>query len=169
MANVSDWRLAALGLAALLLAGWSGWSRPLPSPSVGLAQRPPAWTAIEWKPSDSAADAKLLAQRNTWGWSQARPAAPLPPGAVAPPQVAAAPPAPVGPWRIVGTADWGQGPAAIIQTQPPGTPKPQFIFRRAGEALPDGRVVVRVEPARVEARRPDSGEQSAIRLFVPQR
>jgi hypothetical protein len=84
-------------------------------------------------------------------------------------QAAAAPPVPVGPWRIVGTADWGEGPAAIIQTQPPGAQRPQFLFRRAGENLPDGRVVVRVEPARIEARRPDSGEQSAIRLFAPQR
>lgn len=169
MASASDWRLLALGVAAVLLAGWSGWSRPLPSPGVGLAARAPAWTSIEWKPPDNEANAKLLAQRNTWGWAHATaPAAgPAPPGAVAAP-AQTAPAAPVGPWRIVGTADWGEGPAAIIQTQPPGAPKPQFIFRRAGESLPDGRVVVRVDPARVEARRP-GGEQSAIRLFAPQK
>lgn len=171
MAGAADLRLGALGLAALLLAGWSGWSRPLPSAGVGAAARAPAWTQIDWKPADGAADARLLAQRNTWGWSApARPTAAAPP---VPGQVAAAPAAPaapVGPWRIVGTADWGEGPAAIVQTHPPGAPQPQFLFRRAGESLPDGRVVTRVEPSRIEVRRPGAeGEPAAIRLFQPQR
>jgi len=169
MASAADLRLGALGLAAILLAGWSGWSRPLPGAGVGAAVRAPAWTPVDWKPADGAADARLLAQRNTWGWSAAaRPAAALPPGQVA--AAPAAPAAPVGPWRIVGTADWGEGPAAIVQTQPPGTPKPKILFRRAGESLPDGRVVTRVEPSLVEVRRPGAeGEQPAIRLFQPQR
>jgi hypothetical protein len=165
--NASDLRLGALGLLALALAAISGWSRPLPGPGVAAAARAQAWTPIDWKPSDGAANARLLAQRNTWGWSDARPAGPAGPAVPgAPPPVAT--PAQIGPWRIVGTADWGQGMAAIIQTQPPGTPRPQFVFRRAGENLPDGRVVIRVDPAKVEARRPGAeGEAAQIFLFRP--
>ena len=166
MANASDLRLGALGLLALGLAGWSGWSRPLPGPTVAAAARIAAWAPIDWKPADGAADARLLAQRNTWGWSDGRGGTTAPGG----PAAALLTAAQSGPWRIVATADWGEGLAAIVQTQPPGTPKPQFVFRRPGENLPDGRVVIRVEPARVEARRPGAtSEESAIFLFQPQR
>lgn len=166
----ADLRLGGLALLALALAAYGGWSRAGPDPLVGAAARGGAWQPIDWSPGDAAADAAVLTMRNVWGWS-------APPGA--PAQAAAAPgPAPVlapaqtGPWRIVGTADWGQGLAAIIQTQPPGTPKPAFIFRRAGESLPDGRVVVRVEPSRVAALPAGAAagsEEQAIRLFQPQR
>lgn len=162
--NASDLRLGALGLLALALAAVSGWSRPLPGPGVAAAARAQAWAPVDWKPSDGAANARLLAQRNTWGWAAAPGAPVTTPGA--PPPLAT--PAQTGPWRIVGTADWGQGMAAIVQTQPPGTPRPQFVFRRPGENLPDGRVVVRVDPARVEARRPGAeGEAGQIFLFRP--
>jgi hypothetical protein len=161
--NASDLRLGALGLVALVLAGISGWSRALPGPGVAAAARAQAWAPIDWKPSDGAANARLLAQRNTWGGPAPRAigvATTLPqPGA-------AAPPAQTGPWRIVGTADWGEGLAAIVQTQPPGAQKPQFVFRRAGENLPDGRVVVRVDPGGVEARQ-GTGEPTRIFLFRP--
>jgi len=163
--NTSDLRLGALGVVALVLAVISGWSRPLPGAGVAAAARAQAWVPIEWKPSDAAANARLLAQRNTWGWT-----APQAIGlATAQPQAApAATPAQTGPWRIVGTADWGEGLAAIVQTQPPGAPRPQFVLRRPGENLPDGRVVVRVDPSRIEARRPGAeGESAQIYLFRP--
>jgi hypothetical protein len=168
MASASDIRLGVLAAAALALAGWSGWSRPLPGATVAAAARSGAWVAIDWKPSDGVADAKLLAQRNTWGWSDPARAAggggPAQPGAA--PQAALLTPAQTGPWRIVGTADWGEGLAAIVQTQPPGTPKVQYVFRLPGETLPDGRTVTRVEPARVNASRPGStAEEPAIVLF----
>jgi len=166
MASASDIRLGALGLAALVLAGWSGWSRPLPGATVVAAARAGIWTPIDWKPSDGVADARLLAQRNSWGWADAARAAAAP--GQAPPGAAPAllPPAQTGPWRIVGTADWGEGRAAIVQTQPPGTPRPSYVFRRPGEALPDGRTVTKVEPARVDARRPGSTtDEPAIVLF----
>lgn len=167
--NAADLRLGTLGLVALVLAGVSGWSRSLPGPGVLAAARSQAWMPVDWKPSDAAAHAQLLAQRNTWGWT--------PPMAIGVattlPQAgagAAPPPAPIGPWRVVGTADWGEGLAAIVQTQPPGNPRPQFLFRRPGETLPDGRVVVRVDPTAVEARRPGAeGEAGQIFLFRPQR
>ena len=171
MASVADLRLGALGLVALALAGWSGWSRPLPGPGMATAARAGAWTPIDWKLSDGVADARLLAQRNTWAWADGGRTVAAGGGAAQP--GAASPiltPAQSGPWRVVGTADWGEGLAAIVQTQPPGTPKPQFVFRRPGEALPDGRLVVRVEPSRIEARRPGAaGEEPAIFLFRPPR
>ena len=172
MASVSDLRLGALGLMALALAGWSGWSQPLPGPGPGMATaaRVRAWLPVDWKPSDGMADAAILAQRNTWGWPEGARAtggqAPAPGGA----SQASPPPVPTGPWRIVATADWGEGLAAVVQTQMPGTQRPLFIFCRPGEALPDGRIVVRVEPDRVEARRAGvTGEKSAIFLFQPRR
>lgn len=80
MASASDIRLGALGLAALALAGWSGWSRPLPGAAVAAAARAGIWTPVDWKPSDGVADARLLAQRNSWGWADAaRAAAPARP------------------------------------------------------------------------------------------
>ena len=172
MASASDLRLGALGLVALALAGWSGWSRPIQGPGVTAAARASAWAPLDWKPSNGSADAQLLAQRNTWGWSEAgRPgglaAAPAQPGA---PSASLPTPAQTGPWRIVGTADWGEGLAAIVQVQPPGAPKPQIVFRRPGEALPDSRIVTRVEPSRIDARRPGADtDEPAIRLFQPQR
>ena len=171
MASAADLRLGGLGLVALALAGWSGWSRPLPGPGVAAAARAGAWTAIDWKPSDGVADARLLAQRNTWGWSEGGRAATAGGGAQPGAPQAVLTPAQSGPWRVVGTADWGEGLAAIVQTQPPGTPRPQFVFRRPGEALPDGRLVVRVEPSRIEARRPGAAasEEPAIFLFRPPR
>jgi hypothetical protein len=165
-----DLRLGTLGLLALALAGWSGWSRPTPSAEVAVAARGTAWAAIDWKPADVAAAAQLLAQRNTWGWADGRGGG-SGPGPAAPGAGPARPPTPVetGPWRVVGTADWGEGLAAIVQTQPPGTPRPQFVFRRPGESLPDGRVVVSVDPARIEVQRPGgSGAETAILLFRPQ-
>jgi len=163
--NASDLRLGALGLVALVLAGVSGWSRPLPGPGVAASARNPAWAPVDWKPSDGAANARLLAQRNTWGWTGQ---APMGVATTLPNQPAQPAAAPTGPWRIVGTADWGEGMAAIVQTQPPGSPKPQFLFRKPGENLPDGRVVVRVEPSRVEARSASGGGGAAeIFLFRP--
>ena len=167
MVGASDIRLSVLAVAALALAGWSGWSRPLPGAAVAAAARAGVWAAVDWKPSDGAADARLLAQRNTWGWSDpARPAGgPAQPGAA---PAALLTPAQTGPWRIVGTADWGEGLAAIVQAQPPGTPRPQYVFRRPGEILPDGRTVTRVAPSRVDARRPGSTtDEPAIVLFRP--
>lgn len=168
MVAPADLRLGALGLLAVVLAAFGGWSRPAPQPGVGQAARAAAWAPIDWKPSDGTADARLLAQRNTWGWSTGGPgAAPGAPGQAA---AASAPtPAQTGPWRVVGTAEWdGNTLAAIVQIQPPGAPRPQYLFRRAGESLPDGRVVTRVEPAKVEVRRPgEAAEKSEILLFRP--
>ncbi len=168
MASASDLRLGVLAVAVLALAGWSGWSRPLPGATVAAAARAGAWVPIDWKPSDGAADARLLVQRNTWGWSDPARAPGAAAGAAQPGGAPAAllTPAQTGPWRIVGTADWGEGLAAIVQAQPPGTPRPSYVFRRPGETLPDGRTVTRIEPARVDARRPGStADEPAIVLY----
>lgn len=84
MASASDIRLGVLAVAALALAGWSGWSRPLPGAGVAAAVRAGAWAPIDWKLSDGAADARLLAQRNTWGWSIRPGPAPPPPARPSP-------------------------------------------------------------------------------------
>lgn len=124
-----DLRLGALGLLALALAAILGWSRPLPEPGVAVAARKQLWTPLDWAPSDGLAAARFLAQSNTFGRPDMR--AGVAAGVPESSRSTTVPmPAQIGPWRIVGTADWGEGLSAIVQMQPPGTPRPKFLFLR---------------------------------------
>jgi hypothetical protein len=150
----TDLRLGAMATAIAAIVAWAGWTKPLPRAPETAPPHSSEWKTVEWQPAELGSDLRSLKQRNIWGGQRATaPAAPTPQQ--------------TGPWRVTGTVDWGDGLSAIVQVQPPGASRPQFVYRKAGDALPDGRVITSVEPGLL--RLTDGRSESQFRLFLPAR
>ncbi len=141
-----------LGFAALVAVavalGWRTGEAPLDTPK---AAAPAPWSLPQMVHPDPGPDMALLTARHPWGNAAFRDIdSPRPPAA---------------PWHLAGIVErgneryalvlLGQGPAARLE------------YRAVGKSLPDGSVLVRIEPdsATSEGGQSATAERRVYRLF----
>jgi hypothetical protein len=116
-----------VGAAAL---GWRA-GETLPPPPSAIAKDP--WSLGPLKNQDTAKDVELLRQRRSWNGFERE---------GGPQQAATRAPAAAVPWRLAGIVRRGDESLVLISTGRAQTTK--FEYRRVGDALPDGSILVQI-------------------------